>query len=409
MVDSTSKTNRRRLRLILLCGLLVAIGGVVVRLIATGKLTELSAARMNNEKLAQAAAAPNASFTLVFEWGRRLEALRQYAQSMRVYARAMEIDPAKVDAWVAFGRTAFASGDWGKSETTLKKAVEQWPDNADAHFNYATVLASTMRIHAAREELAAGIKLNSTNPEAYRALGNVEMRLKNAKGAVEAYRKVKELDPKAHKIQAAYGEALLDAGINAEALKELELALKDDPSDADVRFNLGRALAATGKEPDQVRALQEFNRVTQFSLSKSRAYVEAARLWKNTGDQENATQSLEHAIDLDPYNIDALQMLIQNYQLGGRQADARRFQKDLDEAQEIAKQRESIVAKIEAGEDQAQNLVRLARLYMKTRNINDARAACGAASLIDPTNAEAAQCLRDTSPKAAKSKLAPKP
>jgi tetratricopeptide (TPR) repeat protein len=399
MVPSSHNTARRRLWILIASGLALLGMGCVMRFIATDRIAQWRAERLPAEALAKATREANAPFPFVFEWAKRLEASARFAEAERVYSRAMEIGPTHVEAWLGFGRTAFAARDWGRSSAALGKTVEQWPDNAEARFTFAAVLASTFRVRKAIEQMKVGVKLNPDKGEAFQTLGDLEMRAEDYAAAVEAYAHAKALMPKAKRLQSRYGAALVNAGKYVQAQAELEAALKDDPSDINARFDMGRALARTGKEEDRPRAMQELNRVVEFSQNKSRAYMEAARIWLREGDRGNAIQGLEHAFDLNPYNPEILKLLAQAYADEGRQAEAQKVRKALDQAQTLLDERNRILSRLEADEEVVVNLIRLGRVDRSAHNLVEAQSAFEAASFLDPGNTDAARELKTAAQK----------
>lgn len=395
MERTPPKAPRKRL-LMLLAGGLVLLGiGVVWRLMATDAVTEWRAARLSDDGLAREAAQPGAPVTFVLEWGKRLEANARFPEAERVYSRAMEIAPDRAEAWLGLGRAAIATRDWGRANAALAKAVEQWPESADAHFTYASVLAGTFRTRKAIEQLKLGINLDASRGKALLTLGDLQMTEGEAAAAAESYARARKLLPKEKGLQGRYGAALVSVGKFVQAKAELEAALKEDPSDMNARFNLGKALAGTGNDVDRATALRELNRVIEFSNNKSGAYTEAGRMWLAEGDGGNAIQALEHAHDFNPENLDTLALLAKAYKENGRQAEAGKISMALAQAKSLQDERASILSKLDAGEDNIGNLIRLGRVDIRAHKLTEAHRALEAATLLDPNNADAASELKN--------------
>lgn len=394
MEHSLRKTGFRRLFVLVGIGLVLLVIGIAWRLIATDTIAQWRAEKMPDEALAKVAAEANPPVPFVLEWAKRLEAGSHAAEAERVYSRACELAPSRSDAWIGFGRTAILAGDWGKAELVLAKTVEQWPDSADAHFTYATVLSSTFRFRKAIEQLKAGLKYSPNRGEAFQTLGDLELREGDSAAAAEAYAQAAKLMPKAKGLHGRYGAALVSTGKYEQAQKELDSALKEDPSDMNARFNLGKALANSKSDQEHIHALQELNRVVQFSENKSRAYVEAAHIWLNEGDRSNAIQALEHAFDMNPMNIDMLNLLIKAYQEDGRPVEADRTRKALERAKTLTDRRNAVLSRLDEGQDVVNNLLLLGQVDLNGTNVNEARMAFQAARCLDPGNVEAARLLQ---------------
>ncbi|HLJ55475.1 MAG TPA: tetratricopeptide repeat protein [Chthonomonadaceae bacterium] len=386
--------GRRRLALLLAVGLVVVAAGAVWRVVATGAVSQWQAARMSDAALELAAGQPHAPAAVLMERGKRLESNGRFVDAERCYASAVQVAPERADAWIGFGRTAVAARDWARANETLAKAVEQWPDKADAHFTYASILAGTLRTKRAIEQLKLGIARDPARGAALETLGDLQMSAGDAAGAAESYERARKLMPNEKGLRSRLGAALVTAGQAAKARPELEAALKDDPADNTARFFMGKALAQSKDDQDRARAFRELNRVIGFSTNKNGVYVEAARLWLAEGDRPNAVQSLEHAYDLNPYNVDTLTLLTQAYTEDGRPLEAARYQKELETAKALADERTKVKAKIEADADPAPDLVALGQVDLRAHNTAEARAAFDAAALLEPGNRAALEALK---------------
>ena len=230
-------------------------------------------------------------------------------------------------------------------------------------------------------------------------MGDLEMREGDAPAAVDAYAQALKLMPQAKHLHSHYGAALVTAGRYAPGLAELETALKDDPSDVNARFDLGKALANNGKEADRSRAMKELNRVVQFSENKSRAYMEAGRLWLREGEHNNAIPFLESANELSPYNVDVLTLLTKACIDDNRQAEAQRMRKALDDAQQLSAEHTKILSDLESGTDLVGNLLLLGRLDRSMQNLLEAQSAFEAAAYLEPDNLQAKRELKSLAAK----------
>jgi cytochrome c-type biogenesis protein CcmH/NrfG len=391
-----------RSRAIRVVAIAVILGVIVVAVRAPvmDRYTSWRAAKMSDDVLAVAAGQSDAPYEYVAAWGQRLDAHARYAEAERVYVRAMELRPTDPDTWSGYGRSAFAAGDWAKAEAELRKTLDQWPDKSDARFVLAALLASTFRLHSAIDQMQAGLRLDPGNGQAWMSLGELEMRVGDATAAVNAYSKAQALEPNAQKLHSYYGAALLTAGKYSQAQAELEIALKEDPSSSNARFDMGKALAYGGKPQDRPRAMQELNRVVKFSANKSRAYMEAGRIWLRDGERGNAIQDFEQAYQLNQTNIDMLTLLMKAYTDDGRRADAARISGVLARAQKLTDERGAILSALDAGKDVVSGLIHLGRVDRDLDNNVEAGIAFEAARRLDPENQEVARELMVKPPKA---------
>lgn len=270
----------RQGRLVEVCaiGLLLIAGGLAVRVVASGQFETWRASRMSDRELVRALGAPKPRFAVVYERAVRLERAGDLAPAAALYERAATINPASASAWVGWGRVAFEVGDWTRAGAVLQRAVGLFSENADAHFTYAAVLGGTLRSRAAQTELQAGLRINPERVAAWQTLGDTELELGRPEAAVTAYRRAIRQGLSTSGLHTALGHALLDAGQAAEALKELDVALRLDPSSVTARYYVGAALAGSPRPEDHTRALKELNRVVAFRGDVAGAWYQCARV-----------------------------------------------------------------------------------------------------------------------------------
>ena len=153
----------------------------------------------------------------------RLEDEGGNAESARsFYQRAAAADPSDVDARRRAAELAIAAGDLDDAQKRLEALLEDRPYDARA-----------------ASELAALLVQRRTDLERARSLARQAVRFR---GGPEAY--------------ALLVQTHLDAGKAEEAVAVLTATAERNPTDASLRYQLGRALAAAGKR-DAARAAFE--------------------------------------------------------------------------------------------------------------------------------------------------------
>lgn len=379
-------------------GVALVVAAWAAQIVTTGKLAAWQASRMSDRQLERAVAAPGAGFAASLEWGARLERAGRMLEAKKAYEQAANADASRPAAWIGWGRTAYAEGDWKAADRVLQKCVELWPKNAEARFLWAAELNDTFRFTAAREQLAAGLRLEPARPGAWRSLGELDMRLKRYPDAVDDYRRAAVVDHATPGGDALRGWALLRANRLQEAIPRLRAAVAQNPSDFDARFHLGEALAGTGRDADRSEAVQEFNRVMSFSDRKSRAFVAVAKTWISTGSATDALESLERAVSVNSFDSDALQMLVDLYRKQGRAVEAAGYQKQLDRVKRLEKQRDEDLARIDAAgaatEALGGELIRAGRDSFSLGRLPESRLAFQAGLHLAPDNAEGARGIQ---------------
>jgi tetratricopeptide (TPR) repeat protein len=86
-------------------------------------------------------------------------------EGIRLYRRAIHLDPSRSDAMTNLGRVYFRLGETGAAINWWERAVRTNPQAADAHYNlgYLRLLKGDYRAAIARFEMAIGIEPGFAN------------------------------------------------------------------------------------------------------------------------------------------------------------------------------------------------------------------------------------------------------
>jgi tetratricopeptide (TPR) repeat protein len=228
-----------------------ALQELVIQLSAASKRSD---ARARAEK-ALAAHPDAASFHAIRALA--LERGGAAAADVRVgYTRAVELDPSCALALAALGRLEDEGGNAESARSFYQRAAAADPDDVDARRRAAELAIAAgdlddaqKRLEAlledraydarAASELAALLVQRGADLERARSLARQAVRFR---GGPEAY--------------ALLVQTHLDAGKAEEAVAVLTATAERNPTDASLRYQLGRALAAAGKR-DAARAAFE--------------------------------------------------------------------------------------------------------------------------------------------------------
>ena len=238
--------------------------------------------------------------------------------AVQQFERAVRLRPQDATACNALGAALIATGRFAEAVPYLSASIEGRPDNFDAHYNLANALV-------AQNKFA---------------------------DAIEHYRDAIRLHPQDANAEANLGGALAETGNIAEAKVHLQSALKLNPNHKLARENLekiGRGAPASA-DPQQIEAPQP-----KQTIAPEAAFAEARRLaqqgkleeaigqlealaakqpearglahefgvvYYKKGDYLKAVASLKKALDENPGDNEALQLMGLSYYLAGRPADA---------------------------------------------------------------------------------------
>ncbi len=122
-------------------------------------------------------------------------------------------------------------------------------------------------------------------------------------GAVTQYRRALELEPKLPGGHRALGVALMnsvnDEATRAEALRQFELELQENPSDAYSEYQIGEIMWLANR-PDE--ALRRFQKAVQLQPQFPDALIAAGKALTAAGRIDEALAALRQAESLDPSN-----------------------------------------------------------------------------------------------------------
>jgi tetratricopeptide (TPR) repeat protein len=180
------------------------------------------------------------------------------------------------------------------------RARELAPDSASVHYLRGQVLAELRRTDEAESSLVLATELDTAYLPAWFALGAIRERQGRIEQAVAAFRRLLALDPRNAQAHNYLGYMYADRGMHLEeALKEIDLALGEDPDNAAYLDSRGWALYRLGRW-DEARADLE---------SAIRHGGRDALIHEHLGDVLNsmklfrlARESYQEALTRDPAN-----------------------------------------------------------------------------------------------------------
>jgi tetratricopeptide (TPR) repeat protein len=172
--------------------------------------------------------------------------IRHWSDTMTLYRQMEKVAPASFIVQNQLGRLLAEASAPDEAIRHLDRAVELWPDYADAHYNLGTVLARQGKIDEAIEHLRKADALNPDDPPTAFNLG-MALRLKGRLDeAAEQFARAVRLNPNDATAQNELGGVLVLLGRNQEAVDHLQAALARAPGNAQLHFRVASALLLLG-------------------------------------------------------------------------------------------------------------------------------------------------------------------
>jgi tetratricopeptide (TPR) repeat protein len=151
-----------------------------------------------------------------------------------------------------------------------KKAVELAPQQAGTHYLLGNAYWSLHMWEPATEQFRAELANDPSNCNAQWKIANIvlEQRQDPAE-ALAGIDKALATCPHLTEARVDRGRALLRLDRNAEAVAELQLAEKADPSEAQTHFLLAQALRGAGRAQEAQAEMQIFSKLEESARAKS--------------------------------------------------------------------------------------------------------------------------------------------
>jgi Flp pilus assembly protein TadD len=211
----------------------------------------------------------------------------------------------------------------------LRKAVEQDPEDALAHYALATALSGIHREADAVEEFRKSCALDPRHAPCFSHLATSLALTGNLDEAVVNWKKSLALNPADAGAESDLGTALFETGHAQEGEEHLRKAISMSPNFPDAHNRLGWELAKVGRLDDSVEELQKAIALRPESVEfrANLGYVLGLR-----GDSAGSIAAFEKCVELsESKDWRLLSALADAYYKAGRAADAiRSAQQALD-------------------------------------------------------------------------------
>jgi tetratricopeptide (TPR) repeat protein len=219
--------------------------------------------------------------------GIKMPKARQYA------LKALEIDPNLAGAHAALGAVRFF-GDWNwpEAEREFKRALELDPASVDAHQRYADYLSEMNRADEALAEIRRTQMLDPLSLSTQVMMGWTLYFARRYDEAVEQCRKAVDLEPNSVNAHDCLGLSYLAKKMYEKAIDECQRAVSLSGNDPNRAVDLARAYASGGYEANARKVLD------LWRVRAHRSYVPPsffAQVYVALGDKKQGLAWLEKA------------------------------------------------------------------------------------------------------------------
>ncbi len=230
--------------------------------------------------------------------GRKAYLMGNYAKAVKSFSAAVEADPKSVRARINLSAALSQLKKYAEAESILLQAIELEPDSSTANYNIGQLLSFRGDYKAAIKYLQKAAETNPTDASIFLDLADNQKKLKQFVQALNNYNKATILDPQQARAWRGSAELLLRKGDYANAIKVLDLANKELPSDGLIAHTLARVLATSPKYSlrDGRRAVDLAQRVLKAQPTLGHADT-LARAYGEFGDCKKAADLVQQMLD----------------------------------------------------------------------------------------------------------------
>jgi predicted O-linked N-acetylglucosamine transferase (SPINDLY family) len=232
----------------------------------------------------------------------------QLAEAARLFAIALERDPANPALLLFAGETLYRMGRLFSAAEAVATSLNTIPGNADAEFLLGRILTGLGRPADAVAAFQRAISLRAENPAAWRFMAPALFALGRAPEADAAFDRADALQAETGEFYNQFGIDLLGQRRNVEAEAAFRRALRLAPRLAPAVQNLGAALAAQERLDDAIAAER---RAVKLDPNSAAAWNNRAVFEGSGGDFAAARRAVLRALQLEPDHPDALNTLAQ--------------------------------------------------------------------------------------------------
>jgi tetratricopeptide (TPR) repeat protein len=266
-------------------------------------------------KLLQGLAARQlASFASLQSLGLLYESAGQLAEARQTFEAAAQLQPNSAPNLLKLARVAFEQKDYTGALGYLAHARDLEPNNAALHFLWGMTCVEQNLAEEAYQALKKAVGLDPNNAYYNYAAGAVALQREDASESIPYFQRYCELKPRDPRGRLALGTAYFDSYEVDKAEKVLATVVSDPQTAAGARYYLGRIANRKG---DYAEAIRQLQMALKAYPQYADAYAELGLVHLKRKEYPQAEEALERALKISPDSYLANLNLMVLYQRTG--------------------------------------------------------------------------------------------
>lgn len=212
--------------------------------------------------------------------------------------KALELDDSLPEAYIASGMVKLSlEHDYREAVRMYRRAIELNPNSATAHLRYGGLLMDGGRLDEALQEMSRAYSLDPLSPTVNTNMSAYYLFARRPEEAVHYASRALEVDPAFWRARSNLGEAYEHQGMYAEAETQYRRLIEQDGARTQGEQQLARLYASTGRRTEARELLRQIQEAERAGEDAESIRAGIAKVYVALGEKEAAFEWLGRAAE----------------------------------------------------------------------------------------------------------------
>jgi tetratricopeptide (TPR) repeat protein len=263
-----------------------------------------------------------------------------YEHAIQELDPLLKTNPGDQRLTILIGMSHYGLGQYAAASPYLKQASDQDSQNLPLLLTLAHTCLYSNQYQCVLDAYHRIIALSAESAEADMLVGETLDAMKDSQGAVREFRAAVAANPKEPNVHFGLGYLLWTQGQHAEAAREFQAELDNDPHHFLAALYLADSYIQTNRMDDARPLLENLIKVDPKNAME---HVDLGIVYADENRKEDAAKEFQEAIKLAPNNVNAHYRLGRLYRSMGQTAEAKA---ELEKADSLNKAEDERLLKI---------------------------------------------------------------